>query len=121
MDDRERASSPDGSNPFPTDVINAARIRVAGIGGLGLVAMALVVAWNVPRIGQELAIGGLLGVALAVALILRRWRIGPLPSSGQRAGANTVLSIDEPPSGANRDVRGRSHNSRLQPAAASRS
>jgi hypothetical protein len=90
-----RASSPDGNNRFPTDVINAARIRVSGIGGLGLVAMALVVAWNVPRIGQELAVGGLLGVALAAVLILRRRRTGPLPTSGGRPGANTVLSINE--------------------------
>ena len=40
-----------------TDVINVARIRVAGVGGLGLIAMAAVVAWFVPRIGQTLLIG----------------------------------------------------------------
>jgi hypothetical protein len=95
MADRERASSPDGTNP-PTDVINIARIRVAGIGGLGLVAMALLVALFVPRIGQELAIGGLLGVGLAAFLILRRRRTGPLPSSGQTMGANNILAIDHP-------------------------
>ena len=96
MDDRDRAPAPDSNSSFRTDVINAARIRVSGIGGLGLVAMALVVAWNVPRIGQELAIGGLLGVALAAVLILRRRHTGPLPTSGGRSGANTVLSIDQP-------------------------
>lgn len=94
MDDRDRASSR-APAPFGTDVINAAYVRVAGVGGLGLVAMALVVAWNVPRIGQELAIGGLLGVALAAVLIVWR-RSGPLPASGGRPGANTVLSIDHP-------------------------
>ena len=95
MDERDSAAS-DSINPPPTDVINAARIRVAGIGGLGLVTMALIVAWNVPRIGQELSIGGLLGVVLAAVLILRRRRTGPLPTSSGRSGANTVLSIDEP-------------------------
>ena len=79
-----------------TDVINMARIRVAGIGGLGLIAMAGVVAWFVPRIGQTLLIGLVLGVALAVVMILRRRRVGPMPSSGRRPGANAILSIDRP-------------------------
>lgn len=74
---RRRAGSPTFSIPFDnqprsTDVINAAHIKVAGIGGLGLVAMAAVVALNVPRIGQTLAIGLALGAVLAGALILRR-------------------------------------------------
>lgn len=79
-----------------TDVINAARIRVAGIGGLGLLAMALVVAFNVPRIGLTLGVGAIAGVALAATLILLRRKSGPLPTSGGRPGANTVLSIDDP-------------------------
>jgi hypothetical protein len=77
-------------------VINAARIRVAGVGGLGLVAMALLVAWWVPRIGLTLAAGFVLGLALAVVLIARRRSSGPMPSSGQALGANTILSIDHP-------------------------
>jgi hypothetical protein len=79
-----------------TDVVNASRIRVAGIGGLGLVAMALVVALAVPRIGQALAWGLSLGLLLAVVLVVQRRRRGPLPSSGMRPGANIVLSIDAP-------------------------
>jgi hypothetical protein len=82
--------------PLSSDVINAARIRVAGVGGLGLVAMALVVAWFVPRIGQTLIVGMVLGAALAMGLIVYRRRIGPMPSSGRRPGANTILSIDRP-------------------------
>jgi hypothetical protein len=78
-----------------TDVINAARIRVAGIGGLGLLAMALVVAINVPRIGLTLAAGALAGVALAAVLIVLRRKAGPRPTSGGRPGANTVLAIDD--------------------------
>ena len=82
--------------PRPTDVINIARIRVAGVGGLGLVAMALTVAWAVPRVGQTLAIGFVLGAIGGVILILRRRGSGPMPSSGRRQGANTTLSIDDP-------------------------
>lgn len=80
----------------PTDVINMARIRVAGIGGLGLVAMALVVAIALPGVGIPLAAGAVLGVLLAVLLIAFRSRSGPMPSSGERMGANTTLSIDAP-------------------------
>ena len=81
---------------FSTDVINMARIRVAGVGGLGLIAMAAVVAWFVPRIGQTLLIGFILGMVFAGVLIVRRRRSGPMPSSGRRPGANAILSIDQP-------------------------
>jgi len=79
-----------------TNVINISSVRVAGIGGLGLVAMALVVAVFVPSIGVSLAIAAVLGTVLAVGLILWRRQTGPMPSSGRHPGANTVLSIDSP-------------------------
>jgi hypothetical protein len=81
---------------FSTDVINMARIRVAGVGGLGLFAMAAVVAWFVPRIGQTLLLGLMLGIVFAGVMILRRRRSGPMPSSGRRPGANAILSINQP-------------------------
>jgi hypothetical protein len=91
-----------------TNVINIASVRVAGIGGLGLVAMALIVAVFVPSIGGSLAIASVLGTILAAGLILWRRRTGPMPSSGRRPGANTVLSIDSPDSTSpdQRDERG---------------
>jgi hypothetical protein len=100
--------------PGRTDVINVARIRVAGLGGLGLVAMAGVVAWFIPSIGQTIAIGLAAGVILAAVLILLRRRTGPLPSSGRHSGANTVLALDEEPAaredhpspGSHRRIRG---------------
>jgi hypothetical protein len=58
--------------PISTDVINMARIQVAGAGGLGLVAMAGAVALGVPRIFEVTALGLTLGAGLAVILILRR-------------------------------------------------
>lgn len=79
-----------------TDVINIASIRVAGVGGLGLVAVALVLAWSIPRIGQTIALGAVLGAAFAAVLILWRRRLGPIHTSSGRPGANTTLSIDEP-------------------------
>ena len=82
--------------PVTTDVINIAHIRAAGLGGLGLFAMALVVAWFVPRIGLTLGAGVLFGALLGIVLILSRRRTGPLPSSGGSAGANVTLSIDQP-------------------------
>jgi hypothetical protein len=83
---------------FLVDPINAARIRVAGIGGLGLVAMAAVVAVFVPAIRVAVAIATVTGLMLAVGLIVWRRRNGPLPSSGQRPGAATILAIDSPDS-----------------------
>jgi len=89
-----------------TDVINISRIRAAGIGGLGLFAMALVVAWFVPRIGLTLSAGALFGALLGLVMILRRRRTGPLPSSGASAGANVVLSIDQPGATENAETEG---------------
>ena len=92
--------------PRSTDPINMARIRVEGVGGLGLVAMALTVAWFVPRIRQHVAIGLGLGVLLAVVLILLRRRRGPMLSSGEAPGANSTLSLDAPPPPPEVDHRG---------------
>jgi hypothetical protein len=77
-----------------TDAINMAHIRVAGVGGLGLVAMALLVAVFVPSIGVSLALGAALGTVFAVVLIVWRRRTGPMTSSGKRPGAKTMLSIE---------------------------
>ena len=59
-------------DPISTDPINIAHIPVAGLGGLGLVAMAGVVAWNVQAIGIATLVAMTSGVALGVALIA--WR-----------------------------------------------
>lgn len=87
-----------------TSVINMSQLRVAGVGGLGLVAMAVATALDVPRIGQSLALGLILGAVFAAVLILRRRRTGPMPSSGRHAGANNMLSIDETPAPAETDA-----------------
>ena len=88
--------------PLTTDIINMARIRVSGIGGFGLMSMALVVAMFVPRIRQHLLISVGLGVAFAVGLILLRRR-SPMPSGSDTPGANSVLSLDVPEGRHDRD------------------
>ena len=85
------------------DAINIAHIKVAGIGGLGFVLLALAVAAYIPSIGVSLATGATLGIVFAVVLILQRRRIGPLPSSSGRPGANTTLSIEMGESAASDD------------------
>jgi hypothetical protein len=85
---------PRGDDAPLVDPINIAHVRVAGIGGVGFVLLALAIAAAIPSIGVSLAMGAALGIVFAVALILRRRRSGPLPSSSQRPGANTTLSID---------------------------
>jgi hypothetical protein len=77
-----------------TDVINMAHIQVAGIGGLGLVVMCAIVAAYIPAVGLSLAAGAVLGASLAAVLIQWRKKAGPMPSSSQQRGANTILSID---------------------------
>ena len=82
--------------PDSRPVINIATIRVAGVGGLGLVVVAVAFALEYARIGQTVTIGAALGLVLATALILWRHRAGPMPSTGRSRGANTTLSIDQP-------------------------
>jgi len=84
-------ASPSANEPLSSGAINMAHIRVAGEGGLGLIAIAVASAIFVPRIGQTIGLGFALGAVLAVALIVARRRTGPLPSSGKRPGAHSEL------------------------------
>ena len=91
-----------------------AHIRVEGVGGLGMVLMAIAVALGIPQVGKSMAAGLLLGALMAVVLIRWRRAAGPMPSSGQRPGANTTLAIDAPdsaPAPQTTDGRARRHGS----------
>lgn len=68
-----------GRKSGTTDVINIASVRVAGVGGLGLVVVAAALALSMPRIGQTIASGAVLGAGMATVLILRGRRLGPIP------------------------------------------
>jgi hypothetical protein len=74
-----------------------ANIRVAGLGGLGMVAGAVVVAVFVPSVGVSIGAAVAAGALLAFGMILWRRRSGPLTSSGQRPGASTMLDIESQP------------------------
>jgi hypothetical protein len=82
-----------GLEPPSTDVINMARIRVRGIGGLGMVAISVAVAIFVPRIRVTMIIALLLGGTLAAVLIALRRRERSLPSIDGR-GDDSLLSLD---------------------------
>lgn len=73
---RETVAVPYRAEPLSTDIINMSSIRVAGVGGLGLVAMAAAVALDIPRIAQSVGIGMGLGVIGAIATIIWRRRPG---------------------------------------------
>lgn len=85
--------------PPSTNIINMARIRVSGVGGLGMVAMAITVAIFVPRIRLTMAIALLLGAALAAVLIALRRRQGPLGSHID-PGAHSMFPMDTRPAAA---------------------
>ena len=94
---RPSLDMPYRQDPISIDMINMASIKVAGVGGLGLVAMAAAVAWDIPRIAQSMALGIVFGAVAAAIVILRRRQTGAMPSSGRGLGANTTLKIDMPP------------------------
>ena len=97
---RFRTATPDPPErsrlePPTPGLINMARIRVDGFGGLGLFAMALAVATFVPRIRAEMSIALVLGIVLAATLILLRRRRGPLTSSSDHPGAHTMFELED--------------------------
>jgi hypothetical protein len=76
---------------FSTDTLNFAHVRVAGVGGLGLVLVAAAVALDFALVAAVLGAGLAGGVLAALAVILYRRRSGPLPSSSTGPGARSVL------------------------------
>jgi hypothetical protein len=74
-----------------TDTINVARVRVAGVGGLGMLLVALAVAFDFALVGAVLAAGLVGGFVAALAIILWRKRSGPLASSSSSPGARGAL------------------------------
>lgn len=54
------------------DVINIARLRVAGVGGAGLLVVAGAMAMTFPRIGWSVVLSAVAGVALAIIWIVSR-------------------------------------------------
>jgi len=82
------------NKPLSTDVINMASIKVAGVGGFGMVVVSALVALTIPAVGVSVGTGLVTGTLMALFLIRRRQRNGVMPSSTKGPGANTVLAID---------------------------
>jgi hypothetical protein len=78
----------------PADVINFSRIRVAGLGGLGLIVVAVAMAFVLTRVGETLALGVAGGVLAAVLVILYRRRQGPL-SMNEPGGRAFLVGGDD--------------------------
>ena len=75
--------------------INMAHIRIEGVGGLGMVAMAVTVAIGEPHIRMAMAIAVLLGVPFAVALIA--WRRRTDAADDGTPGAHSMLPLGTQP------------------------
>ncbi|MEP6915131.1 MAG: hypothetical protein ABJC89_05770 [Acidobacteriota bacterium] len=82
--------------PTPT-LINMAHIKVEGVGGLGMVAVVVIVALSEPSIRLATIVGAVLGAALALVLIAKRRHDGGLPSVGDGPGDRSVLGLDADP------------------------
>jgi hypothetical protein len=81
--------------PISPDVINMAHIRVAGVGGLGMMGAALIIAVNVPEIGFALLVAVALGVITAGGLIAYRSRPNQPGAGGHNEMPPSVLTLDD--------------------------
>lgn len=75
----------DAPASVPTGIFNMSSVSPAGIGGLGLIAMALLMAVTYERIGESLALGLAGGMTAAVFLIHYRRRHGIFNSDKTQA------------------------------------
>jgi hypothetical protein len=80
--------------PMSPDLINMAHIRVAGVGGLGMVGAVVVTAISLPQIGIALSAAVGFGAAMAAGLVAYRAR----SSAATRGGDGrppTLLALDD--------------------------
>jgi hypothetical protein len=81
--------------PVTPDLINMAHIRVAGLGGLGMLGAVVVTAASLPEIGVALAASVGLGAAIGAGLIAYRRRTAPAGSGGHDGLPPSVLALDD--------------------------
>jgi hypothetical protein len=82
---RHLEDATDAPASVPTGIFNMSSVSPAGIGGLGLVAMALILAFTFQRIGESLAVGLAGGMAAAALLIAYRRRHGVFDTDRRQA------------------------------------
>jgi hypothetical protein len=81
--------------PMSPDLINMAHIRVAGIGGLGMVGAVVVTAIALPQIGIALSAAVGFGAAMAAGLVAYRARSSAAAAGGDDGRPPTVLALDD--------------------------
>lgn len=79
--------------PISPDMINMSHIRVAGVGGLGMMAVSLIVAVNIPEIGFALLIAAVLGGVIGGGLIVYRSRSNPPATGGSDDMPPALLTL----------------------------
>ncbi len=79
----------------PTDVINAAHIRVAGVGGLGLVLISALIAIQFPRVGMSVIAGLAGGVPLAFYLFRRHRQQRNHDAATNGPGGRSVFPVTD--------------------------
>jgi len=94
-----RASSglvaPSELEPMSPDLINMAHIRVAGLGGLGMLGATVVTAISLPQIGAALVASVGLGAGVAAGLIAYRRRSAAAGDGGPDRRLPTMLALDD--------------------------
>lgn len=80
--------------PISPDAINMAHIPVAGVGGLGMMAAAVIIALNLPEIGFAMLIALMLGVITAGGLIVHRSRSNGAGGGGDNEMPPRVLALN---------------------------
>ena len=83
--------------PISPDMINMAHIRVAGVGGLGMMAVSLVIAINLPEIGFALLVAAALGAIIGGGLILYRSRSNQSGQGGHGDVPPSVVMLHHDP------------------------
>jgi hypothetical protein len=81
--------------PMSPDLINMAHIKVAGLGGLGMVGAVVVTAIALPQIGVAMIAGVVAGAAVAAGLIVYRVRSSAANGGGHYDGPETLLALDD--------------------------
>src|SRR5258708_31341177 len=81
--------------PMSPDLINMAHIRVAGVGGLGMLGAVVVTAMSLPEIGGAMVAAVGLGAAIAVGLIAYRGRPSVPGPDGHDGRPPSVLALDD--------------------------
>jgi hypothetical protein len=90
--------------PSPS-LINMSRIKVEGIGGLGMVAAVVAVAIADPRIRLATMVALVAGGGLALVMIVMRRESGALPSGGEGPDDRSTLHLEGNRSAAPSDHR----------------